>query len=488
MSSYPELLNHWKKIEVLRSSVGLLHWDLETYMPQGAIDLRQEQLSLMAQLEHDWVNDKTFKETILSNKVTPQNENQKRNLNLWKKGILISSSVDTKFLDKFTRVSSECNLKWRSAKANSNFSEVKDLLSDLVSLSREQLERIKSNPELKSYYEGKSLYEIAFDQFEPGMPLKEMQDLLTKLCAETRTKLPHYIENTQKRAPTEKINTKLIDKEFCESIMKAIGFNFERGRLDSSAHPFSGGYPGDVRITVRKESQDPLEDLLSTLHEVGHALYDQGLPAETLYEPSGKHCSMGVHESQSRFIENIIGRSKAFCQTIAPKLNTTTDNLFNALNPIKLGFIRVDSDEVTYNLHILLRFEMERDLMEGRLEVKDLPEAWNSRFRELTGLTVEKDSLGCLQDTHWYSGAFGYFPSYSLGNMLSAELFQDFQKAHPDWEAKVAKGELKFVRDFMAHKVYLLAFRYDSPECMQKIIDRKVSEKALLSYFDTKFS
>jgi carboxypeptidase Taq len=488
MANYSELLTHWKKIEVLRSSVGLLHWDLETYMPQGAIDLRQEQLSLMAQLEHDWLNDKTFKDSILSNKVTPQNENQKRNLDLWKKGILISSSVDSKFLDKFTRVSSECNVKWRSAKANSKFSEVKDLLTELVSLSREQLERIKNNPELKSVYESKSLYEVAFDQFEPGMPLAEMESLLTKLCDETKSKLPQYLENTKKRASLEAINTKLIDRDFCEGIMKAIGFNFERGRLDSSAHPFSGGYPGDVRITVRKESKDPLEDLLSTLHEVGHALYDQGLPKETLYEPSGKHCSMGVHESQSRFIENIIGRSRAFCQAIAPKLNTSTENLFNALNPLKLGYIRVDSDEVTYNLHILLRFEIERDLMEGRLEVKDLPERWNTRFKELTGLTVEKDSLGCLQDTHWYSGAFGYFPSYSLGNMLSAELFLDFQKAHPDWEAKVAKGELKFVRDFMANKVYPLAFRYDSPECMQKIIGRKVSERALLGYFDKKFS
>jgi len=487
MATYTELLDHWKKIEVLRSTVGLLYWDMETYMPNGAINLRKEQLSLSAQLEHSWLNDSKFKDVILADKVSPKNPIEKRNLELWKKGILVSSSVDEKFLDRFTRVSSECNLKWRSAKANSKFSEIKDLLKDLVDLSREQLQRIQSNEGLKKYYNGKSLYEVAFDQYEPGMPLADMQNLLTKLCDETQKRLPQYIENSKKRQALKPINTQLINREFCEALMKSIGFNFEHGRLDSSAHPFSGGYPGDVRITVRKESKDPLEDLLSTLHEVGHALYDQGLPTETLYEPSGKHCSMGVHESQSRFIENIIGRSKAFCDAIAPKLQTDSDNLFSALNPLKLGFIRVDSDEVTYNLHILLRFEIERDLMEGKLEVKDLPEFWNTRFKELTGLTVEKDSQGCLQDTHWYSGSFGYFPSYSLGNMLAAELFQDFQTAHPSWKEKVARSELKFVRDFMAHKVYPLAFRYDSPECMQKIIGRKVSEKALLAYFDTKF-
>ncbi|MEZ4815618.1 MAG: carboxypeptidase M32 [Bdellovibrionota bacterium] len=487
MQNYSELLRHWKKIEVLRSTVGVLHWDMETYMPDGSIGLRQEQLSLAAQLEHSWVNDKNFTETILSDKVTPQNAIEKRNLALWKKGILVSSSIDTKLLDRFTRVSSECNHKWRSAKANSNFSEVKDLLKELVDLSREQLQRIKANPALKELYADKSLYEISFDQYEPGMPLAEMQTLLSDLCEETKKKLPQYIENTKKRAELKPINTQLINRDFCEALMRTIGFDFNHGRLDSSAHPFSGGYPGDVRITVRKESQDPLEDLLSTLHEVGHALYEQGLPAETIYEPSGKHCSMGVHESQSRFIENIIGRSQAFCDSIASKLETGSENLFNALNPLKIGFIRVDSDEVTYNLHIMLRFEIERDLMEGKLEVKDLPERWNSRFKELMGLTVEKDSLGCLQDTHWYSGAFGYFPSYSLGNMFSAELFAEFKKTHPDWEDRVRKGELKFVRDFMAQKVYPLAFHYDSPECMHKIIGRKVSEKALLNYFDSKF-
>ncbi len=486
-AGYTQLLDHWKRIEILRSTVGLLYWDLETYMPEGSIGLRQEQLSLAAQLEHNWLNDPAFKEVILSDKISPSNSNEKRNLDLWKKGILVSTSVDAKFLDKFTRSTSECNVKWRSAKANSNFKEVEPLLKKVVDLSREQLQRIQENPQLKAYYSEKALYAVAFDQFEPGLPIAEMEVLLKQLCSETQKRLPQFIEDTHKRKPLKPIRTDVINRDFCETIMKAIGFDFNKGRLDSSAHPFSGGAPGDVRITVRKASKDPLEDLFSTLHEVGHALYDQGLPPESIYEPRGKHCSMGVHESQSRFIENFIGRSKAFCESISIKLATDTENLFSALNPLKLGFIRVDSDEVTYNLHILLRFELERDLMEGRLEVKDLPDAWNTRFKELTGLTVEKDSLGCLQDTHWYSGAFGYFPSYSLGNMLAAELFQDFQAQNPEWEAKVKSGDLKLVRDFMAAKVYPLASQYDSPECMQKIIGRKVSEKALLKYFDTKF-
>ncbi len=488
MQTYAEVLEHWKKIETLSSAQSILYWDMETYMPEGSTPARQAHLTLMSSLIHQWTNDPKFKEAVLSQKIIASTDIEKRNLELWTKSILVSSAVDEKFVAKFSKISTECNVKWRAAKKESNFQSIEPIFKELVSLCRENLEKIKNLPELKSRYADKSLYGVAFDQFEPGLEISDMEKLLTSLTRGTKDRLPEFLEKSKKNKKEIQINPQLINKEFCKDLMSKFAFDFTKGRLDESTHPFCGGTTGDVRLTTRLNPTDAVEDLFSTLHELGHALYEQGLPEKTAYEPAGKACSMGVHESQSRFLENFIGRSRAFTQYLSRKLNVNADALYSRLNPVKLDYIRVDSDEVTYNFHILLRFEIERDLMEGKLEVKDLPEKWNTRFQELTGLQITKDSLGCLQDTHWYSGSFGYFPSYSLGNMFGAELFVDFQKAHPEWSEKVSAGHFEFIRNFMAERVYPLAAHHDSPQTMQKIIGRKVSEQTLLHYFDKKFS
>lgn len=487
MQTYAELADHWKKIVVLQSTGDLLGWDTETMMPEGVAKYRGEQFALISQLVHSWTNQNEFKNAVLSKKITSTNEREKRNLELWERSILRSTAVDAAFIEKRTKASLNCNMTWRKAKKESDFALVRPALEKVIELEREYLHRVKEANGLKEKYKNFSIYEVAFDGFETSFPLKQMEKLLTNLCQQTQQKLPQILERTSKWKRDAKVSHEKLNKDFCKKLMETFGFDFKHGRLDESTHPFCGGSLRDVRLTTRIAEKDPLHDLSSALHEMGHALYEQGLPEEQCYEPAGLACSMGVHESQSRFFENFIGRSKSFAHWLAKEMGVDETSLYGALNPVKLDFIRVDADEVTYNLHIFLRLKLERELMENRLQVKDLPEKWNTLFKELTGLKIEKDSQGCLQDTHWYGGAFGYFPTYSLGNMFAAELFADFEKAHADWSERVARGDLSFVRNFMAKKVYPLASHNDSSVTMRAIIGRDVSEQALLDYFDKKF-
>ena len=487
MNTYAALANHWKKVEVLRSTQNLLQWDMETYMPPGSIATREEQLALTGSLEHQWLNDSQFKENVF--RVEGQTPREKRNLELWRRSVLVSSAVDGAWVEAFSRTSSKCNMLWRLARQKADYSLVQETFQNLINLVREQFQKIAGSPGLAEKYKGWSLYAVAFDQYEPSFPLAQMERMLVNLCDQTRKMLPEIIraKNTASTKTDDSGIAGILNKNFCESIMKSFGFDFATGRLDLSAHPFCGGAVGDVRLTTRINPADPVEDLFSTLHELGHALYEQGLPELTQFEPSGKACSYGVHESQSRFLENFIGRSRGFCKFLSVKTGMSEDTLFAKLNPVKLDYIRVDADEVTYNLHILLRLQLERDILEGRLEAKDLPEAWNSKLQAFTGLPPPPIDKGCLQDTHWYSGSFGYFPTYSLGNMLAAELFSDFKIEFPDWESKVANGNFKFIRDFMDRKVYRLASQQDSPATIENIIGRKLSETTLLHYFTEKF-
>jgi carboxypeptidase Taq len=241
-------------------------------------------------------------------------------------------------------------------------------------------------------------------------------------------------------------------------------------------------------MTTRYREDDATDAVWSTIHEAGHALYEQNLPQSLLGLPCGSAASMGVHESQSRFYENQIAKSMPFCQWIAPDFGVSPQELYAVLNRVQKSFIRVDADEVTYNLHVYLRFELEERLMEGKLAVKDLEEAWNEAFRGTFGMTPPSTLQGVLQDTHWYGGAFGYFPTYSLGNLLAAELFGLYQAQFPDWQDQVRQGSFVHIREFMNQNVHSLASLDDSPATMQKILGGRLpNPDTLVNYFRTKF-
>jgi carboxypeptidase Taq len=277
-------------------------------------------------------------------------------------------------------------------------------------------------------------------------------------------------------------------RKLVAEISKALGFDFERGRLDTSVHPFCGGSPDDVRMTTRYSEDDFTESLYGVIHETGHAIYEQNLPPETRYTPCGVAASFGVHESQSRFMENQIGRPRASMRFLSKKTGLDPDLLYEQLNRVERSYIRTEADELTYNLHILLRTELEEALIEREIQVKDLPERWRERFKNYFGLEIPNDSLGVLQDVHWYGGTFGYFPSYSLGNLLAAELFSDFRKAEPDWESHVEKGDFATITRFLRERVHSRAAFENSPETMRTALKgRELGAQAFLSYLKEKF-
>jgi carboxypeptidase Taq len=276
-----------------------------------------------------------------------------------------------------------------------------------------------------------------------------------------------------------------------------MGFDFNQGRLDQSSHPFSSSpHPTDNRITTRFHATSLLSCISVILHEGGHALYEKGLPVEQYGTPLGSAISLGMHESQSRWWETRIGQNKSFWTHYLPKLqkyfpndlkNVKLDPFYRAINKVEPSLIRVEADEVTYPLHVILRFEMEKALIEGSLKVRDIPEAWNSKMQELIGVTPATNSEGCLQDIHWAMGGFGYFPTYTLGNLYAAHLFEAFAKAHPDWEKQIASGNLMFITNWLHENIHQHGRRYTSQELLKKVTGKAFTADAYIKYLNSKY-
>jgi carboxypeptidase Taq len=284
--------------------------------------------------------------------------------------------------------------------------------------------------------------------------------------------------------------------KLARSFADVVGYNWDSGRLDLSVHPFSSGTGNDSRITTRVDADDPLDCLYSTLHELGHALYEQGLPQDVALEPICSYVSMGVHESQSRLWENKIGRSKAFCTWLWPKINEafgagtvmSADELYRIINRVETGFIRTESDEVHYNLHVLLRFELERDLISGSLEVADLEIEWNRRFKRDFGISVPDAAHGVLQDVHWSAGMFGYFPTYSLGNIYAAQLNDTLRKAAPDLDEEIAAGKTETALHWLRENIHQKGSLVEPNMLIEQVVGQKISAEPLLNYLEDKYS
>ena len=269
------------------------------------------------------------------------------------------------------------------------------------------------------------------------------------------------------------------------------------GRIDETEHPFTTGYYDDVRITTHYHEERFASSIFSVLHEGGHALYEQNLPRDWMYQPVGSACSMGLHESQSRFVENIVGRSMEFWSHFLPELKGLTgdalsdvgvDAFVHAINRVAPSKIRIEADEVTYGLHIIIRFEMERDLFAGELTVAELPEVWNGKYREHLGVEVENDSEGVMQDTHWASGLFGYFPSYALGNIYSGQILAAMERDLPDWRSRVAAGSFSEVKGWLVEHIHRHGNLYDPPDLIRAVSGEELTIKPFLRYLDEKYS
>ena len=457
MTKYQEVETRFRRLGSLQEAAGILQWDTATLMPSGGAGARAEQSATLALVCHEMLTDPAIGDLL--DGAERQNDLdawQRANLREMRRGWLHATAVPGDLVEAASRAGSQCERIWREARPASDFALVLPSLQRVLDLTREvaaaKAERL-----------GKSPYEALIDRYEPGITTAEIDRLFDDLAAA----LPDLIDRVltrQAAAPTplEPPGPFPVDMQraIATRLMARLGFDFEHGRLDTSLHPFCGGTPDDVRITTRYDDGNFRGALMGVLHETGHALYERGLPASWRRQPVGEARGMAMHESQSLLIEMQACRSREFTGYLAPLLREafggsgkawSADNLYLLNTRVARSFIRVDADEVTYPAHVILRYRLERDLIAGDLALAHLPAAWNAGMATLIGAVPPDDRSGCLQDIHWYDGLFGYFPTYTLGAMIAAQLFDAAKRADATILSGIAKGDfaplLAWLRD-----------------------------------------
>ena len=497
---YNELLSKIKDITVFGSVGGIVHWDMETMMPPGAVEQRSLQLSLLARIQHQMSTNPRIGKLLATIQANPKYEAlgqaEKRNIYLINKSYLEQTSLPEKLVAELAKQEAVTVNVWKKAKAQKNFSLFKPDLQELLNLSKKAAEI------LTKVKKTKTPYEALIDNFEPKMTVSKIAATFNQL-QEGLKKLISKIQASQTQPDTGILHQPVPienQRRIAQLLTQTLGYDTAsqraRGRIDETEHPFTTGYYDDVRITTHFYPNNFASSIFSVLHESGHALYEQNLNPEWKYQPVGSTCSYGVHESQSRFYENVIGRSKEFWTGFMPKLKKATPSLANvelekfvkAINKVELSKIRIEADEVTYNLHVIVRFEIERDLFADKITVNELPEVWNQKYADYLGVKVQDDSEGVMQDTHWASGLYGYFPSYALGNIYSGQIAAAVAKDLPDWRSQLAVGKLNRLNEWLKIRIHSQSNLYDPEELIKKATGRNLNSEAYLSYLNQKYS
>lgn len=494
---YQQLAELSKKATLLHSIFTILEWDQETYMPPKAIQVRSSEIELLASLVHKERTSDSFVKLLgalidlKTGKVIARDlqEAQQAALRQWHRDYVKTVKLPSSFVEEFARVTSTSMHAWKEAKRTNDFALFCPHLEKVVELCRKKAELFgyKDHP-----------YDALLDEFEPDMTTKVVKVLFERL----KTPLIYLLKEIQtKPQPDSSFLHQMYPHEqqlrFAKKMLAAMGFDKSFSRLDESTHPMCiSSHPKDVRMTTRVYSHSLMPNLLSAIHEGGHGLYEAHLPEAHYGTPLCQSISLGIHESQSRLWETILGRSFPFWHHFLPLLQqeypaelgaVSLDDFYRAINLVKPSMIRVDSDEVTYNLHIMLRFELECGLIEGSLKVKDLPHVWNDKMRDYLGISPKADSEGCLQDIHWAMGGIGYFPTYTLGNLYAAQFFDTFTDVHPDWQEKVMAGELGFLREWLKHAIHQYGRQYLPEELCEKVTGKPLSEHFFMDYLKAKY-
>ncbi len=467
-SPYQQLSNHFQQLHHLHHLSAICGWDQATMMPHGGNDARSAALAELAVLTHqkltaaqvgDWLDQA---EHAGSPTLT---DAQQANLREIHRRYQQARVLPEKLVQAQSLAGSRCEHAWREQRKNNDWSGFATNLKEVVNLSREEAAiRVAAHADNGSVLGN---YDSLLDRYEPGMTTTRLDTLFGDL----KTWLPGMIDrvidqqSSQTVCPPQGPFPIEKQKALGLEIMTLLGFDFNHGRLDISVHPFCGGVPEDVRITTRYDEQDFTQSLMGIIHETGHARYEQGLPATWLSQPAGEARSMGIHESQSLFFEMQLGRHPAFLQRISPVIQShlpgetgpafSSANLARLYTRVQRGFIRVDADELTYPAHIILRYELERALIEGEIEVGDIPELWDQKMQRYLGVSTRGNYRdGCMQDIHWTDGSFGYFPSYTLGAMYAAQFCAALQRDLGDLAPRLARGELDDVFSWLSNNIW----------------------------------
>lgn len=489
--TFNRFLERAQTIADLNAASAVLGWDQETYMPDGAAGGRAEQIATLETLVHQLV---TAPESGL---LVDSLKGANGELNDWQKAAVheFSRSRDKsvklpeEFVREMSRTTSLGQQSWKKARAAADFSLFRDDLARIVDLKRRHAEYLgyAENP-----------YDALIDLFEPGMTAAQLRPVFDRLKEGTSRILKKIADSGADVSDAVLFTDFDTEKQlaYAREIVAALGFDFNTGRVDLSAHPFCTSFGiGDVRLTTRVYRDDLRSCLFGLIHEAGHGMYEQGFRTEYARTPLAEGTSMGIHESQSLFWENVIGRSLPFWNWAFPKLqgtfpdrlgSMTATDFFKAVNVIKPSFIRVEADELTYNLHIILRFEIEDALLNGRMEVDEIPAVWNAKMEEYLGIVPKDDAEGCLQDVHWSFGGHGYFPSYSLGKLYAAMFRNALAKAVPDYEEQVGRGEFGAILGWLRQNIHNWGKSKTPAQLVQDICGEPLHERAFLDYIEAK--
>lgn len=483
MTAYQELAAFQRDTEALAQIAGRLGWDQETMMPRGAAEQRALESEALEGVLHARRTDTRIGDWLAA--AQAQTPVEARMIELISRSYRRNTRIPAKLAGDLARVTSLSQGKWAEARATEDPAAFLPVLREVLALKRE---------EAAALAQGGDLYDALLEDYEPGTSAAQIGAMFDRMRPRL-TALSDRVCGADQPAAFSHAFDEAGQMKLAKLAASAFGYDWARGRLDLAVHPFSSGSGSDVRITTRVAATDPFNCLYSTIHETGHACYEQGIDAAYAMTPLGGGVSMGVHESQSRIYENQLGRSRAFTGWVFDQMReifgpfgvADAEAFYASVNRAGKGFIRTESDELHYNLHVMLRFDLERDLIAGKLEVADLEEAWNARFEKDFGAKVPQPSLGVLQDVHWSVGLFGYFPTYSLGNVYAGCLNKAMRAEVTGIDAGLAKGETHLATDWLREKVQRHGGLYQPVDLIEKACGFAPTEEPLLDYLEAKF-
>ncbi len=499
MNAYERMLMKARDFNILGSAIGILGWDFETYMPPRGMAQRSEQSSLLEMILHKLRTDPEIAGIIKSieKEFDSLDHIQQRNFMLFKKDYEEATRVPEELVGEIAKQNTISVTAWKKAKSSKDWKLFEPELVKTIELHKKRAELLMDVKGVKK------LYDAMIDDFEPKMS----QDTITKVFNELRDGL---IPLTKKYSDaSSEIDTSVLHRPVPIEIQKKMAYQLAEfvdydivsdnagGRIDETEHPFTTGYYDDVRVTVHYHENNVTSALYALLHEMGHALYEQNLNPEWKYQPLGEAASMGIHESMSRFVENIVGRTTEFWKFYFPRLNGITKSMFadidlldftRAVNIVKPSKIRIEADEVTYSLHVIIRFEIERDLMAEKIEVSELPQVWNEKYEKYLGVEIENDSEGVMQDTHWAMGLVGYFPSYALGNVYDGLWYEKISADIPEWPSYIEAGNFMPVKNWLIENIHRRSKLYEPNELAKTVTGKELSAKPFLHYLEEKYS
>jgi carboxypeptidase Taq len=491
MPAYQALEARFKRLSDIRGALAVLHWDHQAMMPAGGNAVRADQVATLRQIAHEWLASEQTGDLLeqASAETAGLDAWQAANLREMRRAYVHATALEPELVAAQARAAARAEMIWREARPRADFESLRPALEEVFRLSREEAAA-------KAAALGLAPYDALLDGYEPGLTGAAIDALLDPLAGFLPAFLEQALDRQRAPLPTPGPFPAAAQKALGLRLMAALGFDFEHGRLDESAHPFCGGVPDDVRMTARYDESDAASGLMAILHETGHALYNAGLPKAWRGQPVGRSLGMVAHESQSLLLEMQVCRSRAFLGYLAPLLREafgrdgeafSVDNLYRQGIRVARGFIRVDADEVTYPLHIVLRYRLEKALLADDLKLADLPAAWNEGMRELLGITPPDDRLGCLQDIHWPGGAIAYFPCYTLGALMAAQLFQAMEQAAPEALAGIARGEFRPLLAWLRANIHEHGALYDTQTLLTRITGRPLELQPFLDHLQRRY-